>query len=177
MITAMDATPGIEIRAVAADAPVAAALRSAVDDELRRLYAGVIDARLEDTPSAGPRDFAPPGGAFLVAFEDGRPVACGGIKQLAPGTGEVKRMYVVPAARGRGHARRLLAALERTAAELGHRRMRLDTGPRQPHARALYESAGYEPIPDYNGNPFAAHWFEKDLPGPAGGPARGAGPG
>jgi len=153
----------IEIRALAADDPVSAALRAAMEDELRDTYAGLVRSRLEDTPSATPADLAPPGGAFLVLFEEGRPVAGGGLKRLAPGVGEIKRMYVVPESRGRGHARRLLEALEDAAVELGHSRMRLDTGSRQPHARALYESAGYRGIDDYNGNPFAAHWFEKEL--------------
>ena len=62
-----------------------------------------------------------------------------------------------------GIARRLLAALEDAARELGYERVRLDTGARQPHARALYESAGFQPIPDYNDNPKAAYWGEKVL--------------
>ena len=72
-------------------------------------------------------------------------------------------MYVVPEARSRGHARRLLYALEDAARELGYVRVRLDTGPLQPHARALYESEGYREIPDYNDNPYASFWGEKEL--------------
>jgi GNAT superfamily N-acetyltransferase len=72
-------------------------------------------------------------------------------------------MYVVPDARGRGVGRATLIALEEEARRLGYRRARLDTGPRQPHARALYESAGYAAIPDYNANPYAAYWGEKRL--------------
>jgi GNAT superfamily N-acetyltransferase len=110
-----------------------------------------------------PGELMPPTGAFLVVREDGLPVGCGGVKRWAPGTGEIKRMYVVPGARSRGHARRLLGALEDAARGLGYVRVRLDTGPRQPHALELYRSAGFEPIPDYNGNRRAAHWFEKPL--------------
>jgi GNAT superfamily N-acetyltransferase len=110
-----------------------------------------------------PGELMPPTGAFLVVVEDGRPVGCGGLKRWAPGTGEIKRMYIAPPARSRGHARRLLAALEEAARGLGYVRVRLDTGPRQPHALELYRSSGYRPIPDYNGNRRAAHWFEKDL--------------
>jgi GNAT superfamily N-acetyltransferase len=69
----------------------------------------------------------------------------------------------VPEARRRGHARRLLTALEDAARALGYERVRLDTGARQPHARALYTSAGFKPIPDYNDNPKAAYWGEKVL--------------
>jgi len=122
---------------------------------------GSFDERA--TPSATPRDLGPPGGAFLVVYAGGEPAGCGGIKRLAPDTGEVKRMFVAPAARGRGVARALLAELEATARSLGYARLRLDTGDRQPEARALYEAAGYRAIPDYNDNPYAHHWFEKDL--------------
>ncbi|MEA2272469.1 MAG: hypothetical protein QOI98_1177, partial [Solirubrobacteraceae bacterium] len=75
----------------------------------------------------------------------------------------IKRMYVLPEARSRGHARRLLVALEDAARALGYARVRLDTGREQPHAQALYESAGYRTIPDYNDNPYASYWGEKDL--------------
>ncbi len=72
-------------------------------------------------------------------------------------------MYVAPAGRSQGVARALLGALEDAARERGYARVRLDTGPRQPHARTLYLSAGYHEIPDYNQNPAASFWGEKDL--------------
>ena len=108
-------------------------------------------------------ELSPPVGAFRLVWEDGQAVACGGVKRWDAATAEIKRMYVAPAARSRGHARRLLHGLEDAARELGYARVRLDTGPRQPHARALYESEGYVSIPDYNGNVRAAFWFEKGL--------------
>ncbi len=157
--------PPAEIRAVPADGPVATGLVAAMEAELLVVYAGVIVTPLAQTPSATPADFSPPGGVYLAVFADGTPVAGGGIKALEPGLGEIKRMYVVPEARGQGHARRLLGGLEAAAAELGYPCLRLDTGARQPHARALYASAGWHAIADYNGNPYAAHWFEKSLTG------------
>ena len=72
-------------------------------------------------------------------------------------------MFVVPEAQGRGLSRLLLTALEDAARELGYRRLRLDTGDRQPVALHLYVSAGYCEIPDYNGNPYASYWGDKDL--------------
>lgn len=135
-------------------------LLAALMDELSVLYGPSNEAR---TPSATPAELSPPGGTFLVLLAGGAAVACGGVKALGDGTGEVKRMYVVPAHRGRGHARRLLGALEDAARALGHARLRLDTGAEQPQALALYESAGYRHIPDYNGNPYASHWLEKAL--------------
>jgi GNAT superfamily N-acetyltransferase len=129
--------------------------------EMFTLY-GPIDG--PGMPSATPADFAPPHGAFLVGFdEDGAPVCAGGVKRLDDATAEIKRMYVVPSARGRGVARVLLGALEDAARDLGYATVRLDTGPRQAHAQALYESAGYRSIGNFNANPLASYWGEKPL--------------
>jgi uncharacterized protein (DUF952 family)/GNAT superfamily N-acetyltransferase len=115
-------------------------------------------------PSASPDEMWTPMGTFLVGWDDsGRPVCGGGVKRLGDGLAEIKRMFVVDDVRGRGHARRLLQGLEDAARRLGYSRVRLDTGPKQPHAVALYRSAGYREIPDYNGNPAASYWAEKDL--------------
>ena len=151
--------PVLELRQADPATPPGSDLLAAMVAEMDELYE--IGA-LEGAP-ASPADMSPPGGAFVVLWEADEPVACGGLKRLDASTCEIKRMYVVPAARSRGVARRLLAGLEDTARSLGYAVVRLDTGPRQPHARALYESAGYRSIHDYNGNPAAAHWFEKSL--------------
>lgn len=144
-----------------AAAPPARDLLEAMIAELVPLY-GRIDR--PGMPVAGPEQFAPPGGTFLVGFDDGgRPVCGGGVKRLGPEVAEIKRMYVVPEVRGRGVARKLLAALEAAARDLGYQRVRLDTGPKQPEAEAMYRRAGYTPIPDYNGNPFASFFGEKAL--------------
>jgi GNAT superfamily N-acetyltransferase len=146
---------------VPADAPPARDLIAAMVAEMAVVY-GPID--VPGMPSATPADFAPPRGTFLVGFEEtGAPVCAGGVKPLGDGAAEIKRMYVVPAARGRGHARALLRALEDAARDLGYGVVRLDTGPRQPHAQAMYESAGYEPIGNFNSNPVASFWGEKRL--------------
>jgi GNAT superfamily N-acetyltransferase len=148
----------IEFREMDAALPPASELLAAMVAEMNDLY-GSLDA----TPSATPADFAPPAGAFLVGFAGGNPVCGGGIKRIAPDAAEIKRMYVVPAARRRGVARRLLVALEDAARERGYRFVRLDTGPRQAHAMELYASAGYARIGNYNDNPLAAYWGEKAL--------------
>ena len=72
-------------------------------------------------------------------------------------------MYVAPAARGTGAARTLLTRLEMAGSVLGAGVVRLDTGRGMAPAVALYRSAGYAEIPDYNGNPDAGWWFEKQL--------------
>ena len=106
----------------------------------------------DETPLEGAM-FDPPGGAFLLGTLGSRPVAMGGWRRRPDvaalgGTvaAEIKRMYVVPAARGRGLARAVLAALEESARSAGADVMVLETGMRQPEAIALYESSGYVPV-------------------------------
>lgn len=151
----------MEFRAMNAAEPPAADLVEAMVSEMEPLY-GRIDR--PGLPEAGPEQFAPPRGAFLVGFDDdGRPVCGGGLKPLGPDAVEIKRMYVVPEARGRGVGRELLAALEAAARELGYARARLDTGPQQPSAERMYREAGYVEIENFNANPVASFWGEKRL--------------
>ena len=98
-----------------------------------------------------------------MGYLDGEPVTVGAVKRLEDAIAEIKRMYVAPQGRSRGVARALLLALESAACELGYSRVRLDTGTSQPHAKALYLSAGYREIEDYNDNPYASFWGEKVL--------------
>jgi GNAT superfamily N-acetyltransferase len=110
-----------------------------------------------------PDEMVPPSGAFLVGYDGGRAVAIGGLRDLGGGVGEIKRMYVVPGARSRGMGRALLAALERSAREIGYRRVRLDAGPEQKHSKVLFAATGYAEIAKYNGNHIADYWAEKQL--------------
>ena len=151
----------ITVRAEAADSLIAVRLVDAMVTEMDQLYGQPPGAGVGS--GASPSDFAPPTGAFLVIYAAGKPVAGGGIKRDDDGVAEIKRMYVVPAARRQGLGRRLLEALEDRARELGYARIRLDTGARQPHAQAMYERAGYHPIDNYNGNSMASFWGEKIL--------------
>jgi GNAT superfamily N-acetyltransferase len=93
----------------------------------------------------------------------GEVVACGGLRTIGHGVGELKRMYVRPVVRGRGVGRRLLAALEAVARELSLAVLRLDTRHELTEARRLYEAAAYHLVPAYNDNPDADLWFEKRL--------------
>ena len=150
----------VEIRAESADKEPGRTLLAAFEREIAARYPG-WDATQE--PTARPDEVAPPAGRFLVAYVDGEPAACGALKRLDDRVAEIKRVYVAPAARGRGVARRVLAALEETARELGYECVRLDTGAHQPDAVALFRSSGYAEIAPYNENVFAAYWFEKRL--------------
>jgi GNAT superfamily N-acetyltransferase len=114
-------------------------------------------------PTADPHEFEPPDGTFLIVYSGDEPVGCGGFKRLDVRTAEVKRMFVAQQVRSRGVGRRILEQLESGAREAGYEFIRLDTGNKQPEALQLYRSAGYEEIPDYNGNPAASYWFEKPL--------------
>lgn len=152
----------LEFRRVPAGTGDAADLVAAMVAEMAVLYDG-LDLDAPDMPQAGPADLGPPGGVYLVGYRDGVPVCGGGLKRLPDGACEIKRMYVVPTARRGGVARALLAALEDAARDLGYRVARLDTGPRQPHAQALYESSGYVPVANFNANPAASFFGEKRL--------------
>jgi GNAT superfamily N-acetyltransferase len=139
--------------------------------DARRLLADYLDdlaRRLDGWTRAGyvdaaPEELLPPAGALLVGYEDGEAVACGAVRVIAPGTAEVKRMFVAPHVRGRGLGRALLDALERTAVELGCDVARLDSTEPLAEAMALYRSAGYVEIADYNRNPNATTWLERRL--------------
>ena len=139
-----------------------AELAQAMREEIAVMYDG-LELDGERMPKAGPEQLSPPRGAFIVGWDDGRPVCCGGIKPLGDVVCEIKKMYVVPELRGTGVARTLLKALEEKARELGYERARLDTGPKQRHAQGLYESEGYVEIENFNDNPVAVFWGEKPL--------------
>jgi putative acetyltransferase len=119
-------------------------LAEAMSDEMKERYEDD-----EGASPADPRHFLPPVGIFLVATVDGVDVACGGLRLLTEGTGEVKRMYTVPSKRGRGIARLLLRALLQHARDVGLADVWLETGTRQPDAIGLYLSEGFRPRAPY----------------------------
>jgi putative acetyltransferase len=123
----------------------AASLIRELNAELSQLYPepGATHFRLS------PEEVADGRGAFLVACADGMPLGCGAVRQLDQGTGELKRMYVAPPARGQGIGRALLTELEHEARRLGIRRLVLETGIRQEAALALYRQAGFAVIPAF----------------------------
>jgi GNAT superfamily N-acetyltransferase len=125
--------------------PDVVALVEQVQAEYVRRYGG------PDATPVDPAQFAAPHGRFLVGYLGATAVACGGWRALTDGPpgsaiAEVKRMFVVPSARRRGLALRVLAALERSAAAAGRQEIWLETGYAQPEAIALYQREGYRPI-------------------------------
>lgn len=129
------------------DHPDAVALIAEVQQEY------VVRYGSPDESPVDPAQFAPPNGLFLVGYVEGAPVVCGGWRVYEDATDsaavELKRMYVTPAARGRGLARAMLAELERTALAAGYSRIVLETGTAQPEAIALYASSGYAQVPSF----------------------------
>lgn len=131
--------------------------RERFDSEAVQALADALEAELLGTYDGAPGSgglpaasiFEPPHGAFLVGWIGGQAVACGGIARYDGATAEIRRMYVVPEARGRGLSRRVLVALEDEARSLGYAFVRLETGRLQGAAIGLYVSAGFAPIPRY----------------------------
>jgi GNAT superfamily N-acetyltransferase len=151
----------VQTRRTAGTEPVARRLVAAMLAEIGDLY----DPSLGPMTEATPEQLSPPHGGFVVLEDRGRAIAGGGVRRLDERVCEIKRMYVVPEARGRGAGKALLDALEALARDLGYAVARLDTGPRQPAAQRMYEHAGYVAVADYNANPYAAFWGEKALGG------------
>jgi GNAT superfamily N-acetyltransferase len=151
------------LREEAPDGPASRALWA----EYQALLGERLDAPVSDPEHifASPESFSGPGCAWLVAYDGDEPVACGGLRALDAETGEIKRMFVTARARGRGHARTLLAELERRAAAAGHRRVRLITTEVLSEARALYEAAGYAVVATPREGARQDYLMEKPLAG------------
>jgi len=113
-------------------------------------------------------ELRPPAGLFLVAALRGEPVGCGALRFHGDQPAELKRMWVAESARGLGIGRRLLDELERRAAAGGARVIRLETNGALTEAIGLYRSAGYREVDAFNAEPYAHHWFEKQLGAGAG---------
>jgi DNA-binding MarR family transcriptional regulator/GNAT superfamily N-acetyltransferase len=140
-------------------------------DELAERFDGGFDPAV--TIPATESELTPPAGLLLLATLHDEAVGCGALKFHPGAPADIKRMWVAPAARGLGLGRRLLAALESRAAAAGVAAVRLETNGALTEAIALYRSAGYREVPAFNDEPYAHHWFAKELT-PAG-PARAGG--
>ena len=173
VVAAEHTIPGLvdSIRAFYVDRPYIHTEDAASDDAqwcLEQYYAD-IDARFEggldlDTILTSDVDeISPPNGLFLVVRLDGAPVGCGCLKRTAPGTVDIKRMWLSPAVRGRGMGRALLERLVDEARRLGYRQVRLETNRALTEAISLYRAAGFVEVPAFNDEPHAHHWFALGL--------------
>jgi DNA-binding MarR family transcriptional regulator/ribosomal protein S18 acetylase RimI-like enzyme len=133
--------------------------------ELARRFDGGFDPAR--TTPAEEKELSLPRGVLLVARLHAQPVGCGVVKGLrSGGPAEIKRLWVAPEARGLGLGRRLLQELELRATAAGAHTVRLDTNRSLTEAIALYRSSGYREIARFNDEPYAHHWFEKNLRAP-----------
>jgi ribosomal protein S18 acetylase RimI-like enzyme len=131
--------------------------------EARRLfkeYEASLDVDLryqgfEQELAGLPGAYAPPRGRLLLAVDDSAPAGCVALRPLGADVGEMKRLYVRPAARGKRVGRLLAEAVIREACLIGYSRMRLDTLPSMKDALALYRALGFEEIAPYYASPVA----------------------
>lgn len=152
------------------DSPVAAALWRAyyteVSDRWYLLHEGrrTDPAELEREIAARPgADLAPPRGRLLVARYGGEPAGSAGVRLLDGTTAELTRVFLHPSMRGRDGAPLLVRAAEDAARALGATRMILDTRGDLVEARGLYARLGYRETGPHNDDPYAEHWFSKEL--------------
>lgn len=173
------------------EAPERERLVAAMAEVERLIRAGAVEVRLEapDTSEArwclgeyfaeialrfeagfdpvknpvGDEEMTPPSGYLFLARLDGRPVGCGALTRVDATTGDVKRVWTAPSARGVGVARRLMGMIEATARGAGLTTLRLDTNRSLKEALALYRKLGFEEVAAFNANPYAHHWFQKPL--------------
>lgn len=109
-------------------------------------------------------EYSAPTGAFLIATECGKALGCAGVRRFAEGDGEIKRLYVIPAARGRGIGLQLARRVIDEGNRLGYSRLLLDTLPAMQEAQSLYVALGFRPTSAYRFNPVpGAAYFELSL--------------
>jgi ribosomal protein S18 acetylase RimI-like enzyme len=146
------------------EAPDSAVARWCLDEYFRELSARFETGFDPDrSNTASNAEMTPPAGYLVVAWLEDRPVGCGGLRLCEAGTGEIKRMWTAPEARGRGVARKVLRTLEAKARERGLEKLRLETNRTLLEAQALYRKEGYQEVERFSDEPYAHHWFEKEL--------------
>ncbi|MFI2906847.1 GNAT family N-acetyltransferase [Streptomyces sp. PDY-4] len=145
MTSLFQAAPEWTLTAVPYGSPDARVLVQALHQEQLATY-GTAD----DPEATEDAEFDAPDGLFLVArLGDGPALACGGWRTFNTSAAEIKRMYVLPSARGQGLGRRILAALEQDVLGRGPTEILLETGMRNVAALGLYTACGYEPVRSY----------------------------
>ena len=151
-----------DLRLTSPRAPEAISCLQAYYSELASRFPGGFDVSLSADPEASAMES--PRGAFWVAWSAGTAIGCCGLKGDGSATGEVKRLWVSPAARGMGLARRFMETCEAESAKLGMTRLRLDTNSALPEAVAMYHRLGWTEIERFNDDPYPDVFFEKAIP-------------
>lgn len=138
----MDDTYELELRTVDFEHADSVMLRAAQSAELTARY------NTEDN-EPGVKPNSDTVALFLVAYADGVPAGCGGLRRMPDGDFEIKRMYVAPARRGTGISVAVLKGLEDWAREQSSPQLLLETGTAQPDAMRFYEREGYARIDNF----------------------------
>lgn len=149
--------------------PAASAQEIACVRELFREYEASLGVDLcfqdfEQELAGLPGRYASPAGSLLIAREDEKVAGCVALRKLDDGIGEMKRLYLRPAFRGKGVGKTLALAIIAEARRIGYGRLRLDTLPMMREAQALYHSLGFQEIEPYTHNPIeGARYLELTL--------------
>ena len=141
--------------------PRAVVCLEAYYEELGKRLKSGFDVNLSADPEAS--DMEHPRGAFLLAMLDGMPIGCIGLKGTNKGYAELKRLWIVPTARGMGLAQRMMAEAEAEAKALGITCLRLDTNSVLSDAVAMYHKLGWSEIERFNEDPYPDLFFEKRI--------------
>ena len=146
--------PGVEI------------VRVLFDEYARELGIDLSFQGFEAERDGLPGEYVPPRGRLLLAEIDGSAAGCVALRPLDSRTGEMKRLYLRPTARGTGLGRRLAHAVIAEAASAGYDTLRLDTLPSMGAAIAMYRALGFREIAAYRHNPVPGALFLELALGP-----------
>jgi ribosomal protein S18 acetylase RimI-like enzyme len=161
--------PGLSFVTTDPNSPTAVALlREYYADIVGRYYgraalAAEVDGAMADEPS---HDLQGGTGLLVLAVAGGTAVACGGVRHVDTGTGELTRVYVAPRVRGSGAGSALIGRLEGIALDAGRTRLRLTVRSDLVEAIGLYRRLGYTDIAPFGTDPYADHWLAKQLSRP-----------
>ena len=132
----------VRVDEVAWDHPDACDLR-----QQQRIDIALLYSRVDSEPGAPPS--ADDMTCFCVAYQNDKPVSCGGLRKLDEHSAELKRMFVTKEARGTGAANAVLGFLEQKSIDLGIDRLLLETGDQLIQAQRFYTRNGYHIIPNF----------------------------
>jgi ribosomal protein S18 acetylase RimI-like enzyme len=142
------------LRLVRADTPHEWVLaRQLIEEYARSLGVDLCFQNFDEEMEHLAEHYGPPRGALLLALDGEAAVGCVALRAHDDTIGEIKRLYVAPAARGRDAGRTLANAIVAIARQRGYRRLVLDTLPTMQAAQALYASLGFKAIAPYRYNP------------------------
>jgi putative acetyltransferase len=129
------------------------------------LHFSLCFQRFEEELAGLPGNYARPEGCLLLAHRKDEAAGCAALRKIAEDVGEMKRLFVRPAFRGKGLGRVLAEAILHEAAKAGYRSIKLDTIDSMKEAIALYRDLGFEPTSPYTRNPIpGAVFMERSLP-------------